>query len=529
MQAIRAQMDKDLYPVKMQELLRAQPNLELLEGEVADLDVQETRVTGVRLADGRQLPARAIILATGTFLQGRTFIGSITADAGRFGEPPATHLSRSLRALGLRLARLKTGTTPRLERRSIDFSRCTVQPSSETPLTFAFSWQHPSLPARALLPCHLTATTAATHAIIRANLGRSALYGGLITGRGPRYCPSIEDKVVRFAERERHQVFLEREGWDSEVIYPMGISTSLPAEVQECFVRSIPGLEQACILRPGYAVEYDCVLPDQLWPSLETKAIRGLFCAGQINGTSGYEEAASQGLLAGINAVQYLAGDAPVVLGREEAYIGVLIDDLVTKGTEEPYRMLTSRAEHRLLLRQDNADLRLADIGARLGLLPADAYARFCAKRAAIDDELARLAHTTPGAAGIDGAGLASTLEWLRRPEASYARLRAVDAAAAVVPDDIAIPVEIMVKYEGYIRRQQRQVANQCRLETRQLAPTVELSGHSRTISRGGQPFDPHSSVLHRSSRAHRRGDTRRYRAVAGVDNRTRTTGSCFT
>lgn len=473
-QAIRAQMDKTLYPALMRELLLAQPNLTLLEGEVAALEVAQECVTGVTLADGRCLAARAVVLATGTFLNGRTFTGTHATAAGRDGEPPAAWLSASLRAHGLRLGRLKTGTTPRLDRDSIDYSACEVQPSADAPLSFQFAWQHPRTPAGPLLPCHITATTAETHAIIRENLHRSALYGGSITGRGPRYCPSIEDKVVRFAERERHQVFLEQEGWNADVVYPMGISTSLPADVQELFVHSIPGLTRARIVRPGYAVEYDYVLPDQLWASLESKTIHGLFCAGQINGTSGYEEAAALGLLAGINAVQYLHAAPSVLLGREEAYIGVLIDDLVTKGTEEPYRMLTSRAEHRLILRQDNADMRLADLGARLGLLPETHYRDFCLKRAAVDTELARLAHVTPGESGVDGAGLATTSDWLRRPESSYAQLRLTDPVAAQAPDEVALVVETTIKYDGYIRRQERQVAHVRRLDTRLLPPLLD-------------------------------------------------------
>ncbi len=495
-QAIRAQMDKDLYPAVAHTLLAGTPNLTLLEGEVAAVDVTEGHVAGIRLADGSRHPACAVVLATGTFLNGQTFVGAETRAAGRHGEPPAAHLSASLAALGLRLGRLKTGTTPRLDANTIAYHRTELQPSAETPLPFQFGWQCPTWPARSLLPCHITYTTTATHAIIRDNLGRSALYGGLITGRGPRYCPSIEDKVVRFAERERHQVFLEREGWESSVVYPMGISTSLPAEVQQQFVRSIPGLEEAVILRPGYAVEYDFLPPDQLWASLETKTIRGLFCAGQLNGTSGYEEAAGQGLVAGINAVQYLHDAAPLVLRRDEAYLGVLIDDLVTKGTEEPYRMLTSRAEHRLLLRQDNADLRLADHGARLGLLPPDDYARFCAKRAAITAELARLAATPPGSTGIDGAGLASVLEWLRRPASTYARLCEGDPLAAAVPVEVAAQVEIAVKYAGYIHRQERQVASHQRLESRPLSPELDyrrIRGLSREAADHLTRVRPHS------------------------------------
>jgi tRNA uridine 5-carboxymethylaminomethyl modification enzyme len=473
-QAIRMQVDKTRYPALMRALLDAESHLDLCEGEVAALQVEDDRITGVRLLDGRALTATAVILTTGTFLNGMTFIGAQTTPAGRHGEPPATQLSASLRALGLQLGRLKTGTTPRLAAESIDYAQCEVQPSTDAPIRFSFAWQHPAHPEQPLLPCHITHTTAETHAIIRRNLERSALYGGFITGRGPRYCPSIEDKVVRFAERERHQVFLEREGWESNVVYPMGISTSLPQEVQAEFVHSIPGLAQAVILCPGYAVEYDYVPPDQLCPSLESKQIHGLFCAGQINGTSGYEEAAAQGLLAGINAVQYLREDAPVILGREQAYLGVLVDDLVTKGTSEPYRMLTSRAEHRLLLRQDNADLRLTDLGARLGLLAPDAYARFCEKRRAIEQELLRLEDVSPRACGVDGAGLANVLEWLRRPSSHYAQLQAQDPLAAALPDDVAFQVETAVKYDGYIRRQERQVANHRRLDNHAVPPTFD-------------------------------------------------------
>lgn len=474
-QAIRAQVDKVRYPAIMREMLDAVPQLDLREGEVASLTTRDGAVTGVTLADGQRCAARAVILTTGTFLNGMTFVGAQTIPAGRFGEPPATQLSASLIENGLRLGRLKTGTTPRIDVATIDFCRCDEQPSSDEALRFQFSWQQPLAPERPLLPCHTTFTTPETHAIIRENLHRSALYGGLITGRGPRYCPSIEDKVVRFAERERHQVFLEREGWDSPLVYPMGISTSLPLEVQEQFVHSIPGLEQARIVRPGYAVEYDFVPPDQLWPSLETKIVPGLFCAGQINGTSGYEEAAAQGMLAGINAGQYLTAADPIILGRDTAFLGVLVDDLVTKGTSEPYRMLTSRAEHRLLLRQDNADLRLADLGWRLGLLSAEAYERFGMKRMAISEELTRLTHLPPGACDlVEGAGLPTVADWLRRPQVHYANLQAVDDVARQVPEDVAFQVETTIKYKGYILRQEQQLVSHQQLEKHLIPPGLD-------------------------------------------------------
>ncbi|HEX2951930.1 MAG TPA: tRNA uridine-5-carboxymethylaminomethyl(34) synthesis enzyme MnmG [Armatimonadota bacterium] len=475
-QAIRAQVDKDRYPVRMREYLDAQENLSLLEGEVAGIDTRDNSVTGVWLANGDKYTAKCVVLTTGTFLNAMTFVGAQTKPAGRYGEPPATQLSASLSTLGLSLGRLKTGTTPRLAADSIDYSHCDFQPSSVDKLHFQFAWQQPLQPEQPLLPCHITHTTELTHTIIRDNLHRSALYGGLITGRGPRYCPSIEDKVVRFAERERHQVFLEREGWNSNVVYPMGISTSLPADVQETFVRSIPGLENAIIIRPGYAVEYDFVPPDQLWSSLQTKAIHGLFCAGQINGTSGYEEAAAQGLLAGINAVQFLHNEEPVIFGRDEAYLGVLVDDLVTKGVTEPYRMLTSRAEHRLLLRQDNADLRLSDVGAKLGLLSPMAYERFQEKQSAIEQEITRLSTSSPSSCGIEGAGLSNVAEWLRRPSSRYTDLQQCDLYAAGLSADITSQVEIAIKYEGYIKRQERQVAGYHRLESRRIPSGIDYA-----------------------------------------------------
>ena len=489
-QAIRMQVDKTLYPQLMREVLDAEPNLTLREGEAVGLLTEDSTITGVTLADGTEIAARAVILTTGTFLNGVTFIGDQTKPEGRCDEPPATRLSEGLRAVGLRLGRLKTGTTPRLRADSIDYSKCELQPSAEKPLQFEFGWRRPNpqpLPCegrgagrRPLLPCHITYTTPETHEIIRRNLQLSALYGGLITGRGPRYCPSIEDKVVRFAERERHQIFLEREGWDSELVYPMGISTSLPQYVQEEFLHSIPGLEHAVIMQPGYAVEYDFIPPEQLWPSLETKAVHGLFSGGQLNGTSGYEEAAAQGLLAGINAGQYLRGEPPLILRRDQAFLGVLVDDLVSSGTEEPYRMLTSRAEHRLLLRQDNADLRLTDIGHALGLVSDNDYARFSAKRVAIDAEIQRLQTLSPGDAGVDGPGLANAEEWLRRPEAHYTELRPPN-----MDDEVAEQVEIAVKYAGYIARQRKQVAEQLRLESRALSPEIDYRS-IRALSREG-------------------------------------------
>lgn len=466
-QAIRAQLDKKLYPLRMREMLAAEPLLTVLEGEVTALQTAEGAVTGVELADGTLAHAPTVILATGTFLNGITFIGDKTTAAGRFAEAPARFLSANLLAHGLRLGRLKTGTTPRLAHDSIDYSQCEEQPSASEKLRFQFGWQQPLDPEQAALPCYITHTDTRSHKIIRDNLQRSALYGGLISGRGPRYCPSIEDKVVRFAERERHQVFLEREGWDSPLVYPMGISTSMPLDVQQAFVAAIPGLHQARIVRPGYAVEYDFLPPEQLSLSLAVKSLRGLFAAGQINGSSGYEEAAAQGLIAGINAGQFLRGEEALVLTREQAYIGVLIDDLVSKGTSEPYRMLSSRAEHRLTLRQDNADLRLSDIGYRLGLLSEAHYQAFQQKRQSIEVEVQRLATTAPGCLGAKAAGVHNLYEWLRRPESRYADLQLVDPQAQLLPLEVTEQVTTIVKYQGYVARQQRRLAANSRLEER--------------------------------------------------------------
>jgi tRNA uridine 5-carboxymethylaminomethyl modification enzyme len=463
-QAIRAQVDKELYPLVMQQMLRDN-NVEIIEAEVSDIMVADSVVTGVRLSDGREITSEAVVLATGTFLKGRTFTGSVTAEAGRYGEPPASFLSASLINAGVKLGRFKTGTTPRIDVNTINFENCELQNSSETPLPYEFYWQNPAWPERKLLPCHITYTTENTHEILRANLERSALFGGLISGRGPRYCPSIEDKVVRFPERNRHQVFLEREGWESNLVYPMGISTSMPADVQIEFVHSIPGLENAEIVRPGYAVEYDYIPPDGLWPNLESRIVKGLFCAGQVNGTSGYEEAAAQGLIAGINAVQYIRGEVPVVLQRDEAYIGVLIDDLVTRCPAEPYRMLTSRAEHRLLLRQDNADMRLTDYGHELGLIDDESYQRFCTHRDAITNEINRLNDSSPSDCGIDVASISTAADWLRRPEVTYEDLRACDPKTAEISETTAEQVQTFIKYEGYIKRQGRMVEKQKRLE----------------------------------------------------------------
>lgn len=465
--ASRAQADKALYRQRMKARLEKAPGITLYQGGVERLLLRGTRVVGVETQMGEQMEGRTVILTTGTFLNGLIHVGERTMSAGRAGDFAAHGLSEQLAALGFTVGRLKTGTCPRLDRRTIDFSRLEPQYGDNPPKPFSFSTVAIAQPQ---IPCFITYTTARTHQIIRNALHRSPLFSGRIRGRGPRYCPSIEDKVVRFAEKERHQIFLEPEGRDTVEIYPNGLSTSLPLDVQIEMVRSIPGLEEAQIMRPGYAIEYDFVDPTQLYPWLETKLIQGLFHAGQINGTTGYEEAAAQGLIAGINAALKVQGREPFVLQRNQAYTGVMIDDLVTKGVGgEPYRMFTSRAEHRLLLREDNADTRLTPLGKALGVVGEEDCRRVEAKALAVRAEIERLERTmlyprrdvndtlrSLGTAEI--VNPTSLAQLLRRPEVTHEVIAALAPPPQSLSADVAAQVEIDIKYSGYVRRQEELV-----------------------------------------------------------------------
>lgn len=469
--ATRAQADRQRYRQAVLSTLEQQPGLQLFQQAVDDLIVVGDSVRGVVTEMGLKFYAPCVVLTVGTFLAGRIFIGEANYPGGRAGDPPSNALAERLRALPFRVARLKTGTPPRLDARTIDFSRLTLQPGDDPPPRFSFLPRQRPLPPQR--PCHITHTNATSHTIIRAALDRSPLYSGVIEGVGPRYCPSIEDKVVRFAERDSHQIFLEPEGLESQEIYPNGISTSLPFDAQLALVRSMVGLEQAQIVRPGYAIEYDFFDPRDLLPTLETRALQGLWFAGQINGTTGYEEAAAQGLLAGANAAARALDGESWQPRRDQGYLGVLVDDLISRGTSEPYRMFTSRAEHRLLLREDNADLRLTPIGRQLGLVDEARWRAFNVKREAIEREQQRLREVWLRPGMIDAATATALLgaplsreyrldELLRRPDVSYAALTALaDCGPPLVDPAAAAQVEIQAKYAGYIERQQQEIARQ--------------------------------------------------------------------
>lgn len=493
--ALRAQADKVLYQQEMKRLMEEQPNLSVHQAVVEELIIEDNEVTGVLTQVGAIYHAKTVVVTTGTFLRGEIIIGDLKYSSGPNNQQPSIKLADNLRELGFDLVRFKTGTPPRVNSNTIDYSKTEIQPGDDVPRAFSFETTEFIMDQ---LPCWLTYTGEKTHKIIEENLHLSPMYSGMIKGTGPRYCPSIEDKIVRFNDKPRHQIFLEPEGRNTKEVYVQGLSTSLPEHVQRRLLESIPGLEKAEMMRAGYAIEYDAMVPTQLWPTLETKKIKNLYTAGQINGTSGYEEAAGQGLMAGINAARRAKGEEEVVLSRSDAYIGVLIDDLVTKGTNEPYRLLTSRAEYRLLLRHDNADLRLTDLAFEIGLVSEERHSRFTTKKQAIETELARLRsiiikpneQTQSLIRSVEGSELKDGIrasDLLKRTEMNYDLVAELVPSEVELTEDIKEQIEIQVKYEGYIEKSLQQVDKLKKMENKKIPENIDYDAISGLASEARQ------------------------------------------
>ncbi|MFE7373637.1 tRNA uridine-5-carboxymethylaminomethyl(34) synthesis enzyme MnmG [Bacillus cereus] len=493
--ALRAQADKFSYQHELKKTIEKTPNLTLFQGMVERLIVEDGVCKGVVTQAGAEYTAKTVVITTGTFLRGEIIMGDLKYSSGPNNQQPSITLSEHLEELGFDLVRFKTGTPPRVNSNTIDYSKTEIQPGDDKPRAFSFETTKFIMDQ---IPCWLTYTSTETHRLIDENLHRSAMYSGMIKGTGPRYCPSIEDKVVRFNDKPRHQIFLEPEGRNTQEVYVQGLSTSLPEDVQRDMLRTIPGLENVEMMRTGYAIEYDAIVPTQLWPTLETKKIKNLYTAGQINGTSGYEEAAGQGLMAGINAACRSLGKKEVVLGREDAYIGVLIDDLVTKGTNEPYRLLTSRAEYRLLLRHDNADLRLTEVGREIGLIKEDRYERFTNKKLQIEQEKERLGsiiikprpEVQELIRSIGGSELKDGIrasDLLRRPEMTYEHIHLLVPSEVGLSDEVTEQVEIQIKYEGYIEKSLQQVERMKKMENKKIPVDIDYDAISSIASEARQ------------------------------------------
>ncbi|MEK4739939.1 MULTISPECIES: tRNA uridine-5-carboxymethylaminomethyl(34) synthesis enzyme MnmG [Bacillus] len=493
--ALRAQADKFSYQHELKKTIEETPNLTLFQGLVERLIIEDGVCKGVITQAGAEYTAKTVVITTGTFLRGEIIMGDLKYSSGPNNQQPSITLSEHLEELGFDLVRFKTGTPPRVNSNTIDYSKTEIQPGDDKPRAFSFETTKFIMDQ---IPCWLTYTSTETHRLIDENLHRSAMYSGMIKGTGPRYCPSIEDKVVRFNDKPRHQIFLEPEGRNTQEVYVQGLSTSLPEDVQRAMLRTIPGLENVEMMRTGYAIEYDAIVPTQLWPTLETKKIKNLYTAGQINGTSGYEEAAGQGLMAGINAACRSLGKKEVILGRADAYIGVLIDDLVTKGTNEPYRLLTSRAEYRLLLRHDNADLRLTEVGREIGLIKEDRYERFTNKKLQIEQEKERLEsifikprpEVQELIRSIGGSELKDGIrasDLLRRPEVTYEHIHLLVPSEVALSDEITEQVEIQTKYEGYIEKSLQQVERMKKMENKKIPVDIDYDAISSLASEARQ------------------------------------------